>query len=100
MKDPLRSGEPFSDRVISYITGRAARGRDHRDPNPPDVDYVLENENPGLVRRYALPGSARCVQCHMGSPSAAFVLGFTPLPGRDEGARLQRRDRDRDRATS
>ena len=34
---------------------------------------------PGIMRHYALPGSERCVQCHMGSPSEAFVLGFTPL---------------------
>jgi mono/diheme cytochrome c family protein len=78
LKDPLRSGEPFADRVISYVTDEphaAAIIASH----PKNVDYVLENENPGLVRHYALPGSERCVQCHMGSPSAVFVLGFTPL---------------------
>lgn len=33
----------------------------------------------GAARHYAIPGSDRCIQCHMGSPSAGFVLGFTPL---------------------
>ncbi len=27
---------------------------------------------------HAIPGSPRCIQCHMGSPSQSFVLGFTP----------------------
>ena len=31
------------------------------------------------MRRYAIPGAQRCIECHMGSPSASFVLGFTPL---------------------
>jgi mono/diheme cytochrome c family protein len=78
LKDPLRSGDPFADRVISYITDEP-RAAAIIATHPPNVDYVLETENPGLVRHYALPSSTRCVQCHMGSPSAAFVLGFTPL---------------------
>ena len=78
LKDPLRDGDPFADRVISYITDEP-RAAAIIATHPPNVDYVLETENPGLVRHYALPSSARCVQCHMGSPSAAFVLGFTPL---------------------
>ena len=36
-------------------------------------------EAAGITRHYALPGSERCVQCHMGSPSQSFILGFTPL---------------------
>ena len=33
----------------------------------------------GAARHYAIPSSVRCIQCHMGSPSQSFVLGFTPL---------------------
>jgi mono/diheme cytochrome c family protein len=78
LQDPLRSGEPFADRLTSYITDEP-RAAAIIASKPPNVDYVLENENPGLVRHYAIPGSPRCIQCHMGSPSASFVLGFTPL---------------------
>jgi mono/diheme cytochrome c family protein len=78
LTDPLRNGEPFSDRLISFITDEPKAAAIVA-TKPPNVDFVLEIENPGLVRHYAIPGSARCIQCHMGSPSAAFVLGFTPL---------------------
>ena len=32
-----------------------------------------------LLQHYAIPGKLRCVQCHMGSPTKDFVLGFIPL---------------------
>ena len=32
-----------------------------------------------LLQHYAIPGKIRCVQCHMGSPTKDFVLGFLPL---------------------
>jgi mono/diheme cytochrome c family protein len=78
LQDPLRSGEPFADRLTSYITDEPKAAAIIAS-KPLNVDYVLEHENPGLVRHYAIPGSQRCIQCHMGSPSASFVLGFTPL---------------------
>ncbi len=31
------------------------------------------------LQHYAIPGSIRCVQCHRGSPTKDFVLGFFPL---------------------
>jgi len=78
LDDPLNDFLPFTDRVISYITdepqARALVGT--------QVSYDQDQlglDHPGLVRHYALPSSQRCIQCHMGSPSAAFVLGFTPL---------------------
>ncbi len=33
----------------------------------------------GARRNYAIPGSDRCVHCHMGAPNQSFILGFTPL---------------------
>ena len=78
MKDPYIDGLPFADRLVSYVTDEP-RADAVIATKPPNVEYVLEVENPGLVRHYALPGSDRCKQCHMGSPSASFVLGFTPL---------------------
>jgi len=65
---------PFADDLVLYNT------------DEPLAANVLANgggETELLVadaaRHYAIPGSDRCIQCHMGSPSAAFVLGFTPL---------------------
>ncbi|MGE0616128.1 MAG: hypothetical protein AB7P04_10850, partial [Bacteriovoracia bacterium] len=37
------------------------------------------DEKSGKQRKYALPGRHRCVECHMGSETQNFVLGFTPL---------------------
>lgn len=76
MTDPLRNGQPFSDRLITYVTdepGAAAV----RATNPYNLTYALDQKH--LLRRYAIPGSDRCLDCHMGSPSQSFVLGFTPL---------------------
>ncbi len=68
---------PFPDTLLTYNT------------DEPLAAYVLATSDPatveqsqlaaGAVRHYAIPGSERCHECHMGSPSAAFVLGFTPL---------------------
>jgi mono/diheme cytochrome c family protein len=76
LKDPLRDGEPFADRLITYVTDEP-RAAAITATQPKNLEYALENA--GVVRHYALPSSERCIQCHMGSPSAAFVLGFTPL---------------------
>jgi mono/diheme cytochrome c family protein len=88
--DLLRNGEPFADRLfaIELDEGAALAAREEvrtreaelaAEGFEADLDENLEVERRGLIRHYALPGSARCVQCHMGSPSADFVLGFTPL---------------------
>jgi mono/diheme cytochrome c family protein len=78
VQDPLHDGRPFKDRIITYVTDQPAYQR-IVDRMPRDLKRVLDEENPGLLRRYAIPGSDRCIECHMGSPSADFVLGFTPL---------------------
>jgi mono/diheme cytochrome c family protein len=78
LKDPLRDGEPFADHMLSYFTDEG-KAQAIIDSNPPDLDYELQGGNPGLTRHYAVPGSERCKQCHMGSPSQSFILGFTPL---------------------
>jgi mono/diheme cytochrome c family protein len=81
LTDPLRDGQPFTDRLVPYVADEPrARAIRAGFPNPKD-DYRLNQAlgAPGVLRHYAIPGSGRCVQCHMGSPSEAFVLGFTPL---------------------
>jgi len=57
IKAPYRDGTPWSD-VIFDIT----------------VD-----ESKLTTRKYLVPGRQRCIDCHMGSPTQNFVLGFQPL---------------------
>jgi mono/diheme cytochrome c family protein len=79
LQDPLRNGQPFRDRLITYYTDEMkAQSIIDATPAGGNLEYALEQE-PGLVRHYALPGSDRCLDCHMGSPTTDFVLGFTPL---------------------
>ena len=74
--DPLRNGEPFRDRLITYVTDEI-KAQQVRDSKPRNVQTALQKA--AATRRYAIPGSERCIQCHMGSPTKNFVLGFTPL---------------------
>jgi mono/diheme cytochrome c family protein len=78
LREPLRDGTPFTDLMLTYITDEPKAQR-IRDGKPANLTYELEERNPGLLRRYAIPGSGRCRECHMGSSDASFSLGFTPL---------------------
>ena len=75
-EDLLFDGEPFPDKVVYYNTDeRLAADILATQPGDPE-EALLEGH---AIRHYAVPGSQRCIQCHMGSPSESFVLGFTPL---------------------
>jgi mono/diheme cytochrome c family protein len=78
LRDPLRNGQPFRDRLIQYVTDEP-KDEEIRRLNPDGAQFVREVENPGLVRHYAVPGGARCLECHMGSPNKNAILGFSPL---------------------
>lgn len=54
---PYRDGTPFRDTVLT----------------------VLTDEKKGTYRKYAIPGRHRCLECHMGSDTKSFILGFSPL---------------------
>lgn len=54
---PYRDGTPFRDTVFP----------------------VLTDERKGTYRKYAIPGRHRCLECHMGSDTKSFILGFSPL---------------------
>jgi hypothetical protein len=73
---PLRDNEPFADQIFTYVTDEA-KDQAIIASNPANLP-AAENAAK-ITRHYAVPGSSRCIQCHMGSPSQAFVLGFTPL---------------------
>lgn len=57
VETPYRDGTPFKDTVYNLT-----------------VDEIEKK-----VRPYAIPGSQRCIDCHMGSPGQNFILGFTQL---------------------
>jgi mono/diheme cytochrome c family protein len=73
---PLHNGEAFADELVTYISDEPA-ARAIRDTNPQNLTF--EYERAKVIRHYAIPGRDRCMQCHMGSQSADYVLGFTPL---------------------
>jgi hypothetical protein len=86
VKDPRDNGSPWADRLCPYVTDE----RSARDPNVTPISnqrsewcrYMTEAEmadsSSGLIRHYAIPSSDRCDQCHMGSSSHSYILGFTP----------------------
>lgn len=76
VRDPLRNGTPFRDRFVPYVTDEKA-AYDLISQGPLDNDQALRDAH--LIRTYAIPGSERCIQCHMGSYPGNFTLGFTPL---------------------
>ncbi len=57
VQTPYRDGSPFKDTVLKIVT----------------------DEKKGTTRTYGIPGKHRCLECHMGSESKSFVLGFSPL---------------------
>jgi mono/diheme cytochrome c family protein len=78
--NPLNDGTPFSDLLTTYVTDEPKYDQVVASVPPGrSVKYAVEVQNAGLLRHYAVPGRDRCIQCHMGSPSEAFILGFTPL---------------------
>ncbi len=57
VETPYRDGSPFKDTVFDIIV----------------------DEEKGTHRTYGIPGAHRCVDCHRGSETSNFTLGFTPL---------------------
>jgi mono/diheme cytochrome c family protein len=76
VETPLNDGKPFADTMFLYNTDEELAA-EILASNPPAPDSLLLQYQ--AARHYAIPSSQRCIQCHMGSPSEAFVLGFTPL---------------------
>ncbi len=76
VQTPLNSGEPFADTLFQYVVDEPLAA-DLMKASPADVgEALLEG---GAARHYAIPSSERCTQCHEGSESQSFVLGFMPL---------------------
>jgi len=78
--EPLNNGLPFKDKLLTLIKDEAAADQVKADWMAGKVrNYTKELDYQGLVRRYAVPSSERCVQCHMGGVGGSFILGFMPL---------------------
>ncbi|HXU04291.1 MAG TPA: hypothetical protein VN903_25195, partial [Polyangia bacterium] len=84
---PYRDQTPWKDIVRSYIRDELLYQR-ILDTTTGSVDAAVANaihehaddpEYRDLLQHYAIPGKKRCVQCHMGSPTKDFALGFIPL---------------------
>jgi len=73
---PLRNNSPFADQIFTYVTDEA---KDQAIIASNPANLPVAEDAAGITRHYAVPGGERCSQCHMGSPSQSFVLGFTPL---------------------
>lgn len=71
-----KDGDGFTDDLHTYVVDEQLEDQIVR-TGPAKLDEKLLEA--GARRHYAIPGSDRCVNCHMGSPDHSFVLGFTPL---------------------
>jgi mono/diheme cytochrome c family protein len=76
---PLNDTLPFADDLFDYdvdeVEAPLVRAAN---PGTTPVETIAPFVA-GVSRHYALPSSQRCQQCHMGSSSGTFILGFRPL---------------------
>lgn len=78
--DPLRDGKAWRDHLLTYTSDEVAEAEVLKlveKQGLADPGYRLNESS--AVHRYAVPGARRCTECHQGSPSKNFVLGFQPL---------------------
>jgi mono/diheme cytochrome c family protein len=87
VKDPFRNGQPAADRLCTYITDESTPRDPAKNPISDQISkeyctYMtqeeLDNPSSGSIRHYAIPSTERCDQCHMGSSSHSYILGFNP----------------------
>jgi hypothetical protein len=73
---PLNDGSPFGDTVLQYTTDEPLAADILKGAPPDPLEALLEAQ---AARHYAIPSSMRCMQCHEGSATGTFSLGFLPL---------------------
>jgi mono/diheme cytochrome c family protein len=77
---PFRNGRPFADLMFPYVVDEAEATKIVKEKGKDEYfNEEYEFDRAGIRRHYAIPSSKRCIECHTGSPSANFVLGFTPM---------------------
>jgi len=86
LKLPYRDQTGFADQTLEYVTNEIEYHDviDNLGPGAASLVSKLKAElsqprHLGLMQHYAVPGSIRCVQCHRGSKTQDFVLGFFPI---------------------
>jgi mono/diheme cytochrome c family protein len=87
VKDPFRDGSAAADRLCPYVVDESVERDPQKNPIQQPVNenctYMtseeLENPSSGKIRHYAIPSTQRCDQCHMGSHSRSYILGFDPF---------------------
>lgn len=75
---PLNNAEPFADELLVVVTDeiKAAEIAEQQAQGLiRNITYEMDQQH--AQRRYAIPSSERCIQCHMGNEG--FILGFSPL---------------------
>lgn len=78
LKKPLRNGQPFADDLFVYDRDEVEAEKLKANPNP-GLPLILDLFSKDLIRHYGIPGSQRCIHCHLGSLEENFVVGFSPL---------------------
>ena len=93
VQDPYRDRTPFRDVPLRHVTDEQRAWKNGFDPDTDAgindalaADDGIRAFSPAaqlddtilLTRGYALPGRDRCIQCHMGSSSQSYLLGFNP----------------------
>ncbi|HVW23778.1 MAG TPA: hypothetical protein VHC69_00310 [Polyangiaceae bacterium] len=76
LTEPLRDNTPFGDKLKTYYPDEVKQAEIAK-TNPKNLTYALEQAH--AIRRYAIPGRDRCIECHMGSATKSFSLGFLPV---------------------
>ncbi len=84
--DQRKDGKPWADRLCPIIVNELQSRDEEAHPvttsNREECKYMtdedLQNPETGLVRHYAIPGSQRCDECHMGANNRSYILGFSP----------------------
>ncbi len=76
--DPTRNGEPFRDRVVTYVSNEP-QAASTLATLAPNANSAITLRQAHALRSYAIPGNRRCMQCHLGSVNQNFVIGFQPM---------------------
>jgi mono/diheme cytochrome c family protein len=97
VEDPYNDETPFKDLPLRHVIDELTASENGFDPDTEaGIEAALDADDARrasgystdedtdlaaartLTRGYALPGRDRCIQCHMGSSNASFILGFNP----------------------
>jgi len=82
---PYRDGTAWADRTMPYVVNEIEYRNLLMMLGPGSGTTASQRlqdalrSRPDVLQHYAIPGRIRCVQCHQGSATRDFVLGFLPM---------------------